>query len=376
MSFTTRMRGWVAALLGVALLLEGCASTLDVVRIGGGGGPVAAVPRPEPAARSSRGTNVEPAARSAPARAFPYDIAIESIPTPVNHDATRSGAKVAYIVVHYTVISYERTLRAFNNPRSGVSANYVIRGDGKVAEVVSPDDVAWHSGNAWMNDRSVGIELELSAETNPAFTETQYQVGARLTCALSERYGIPIDRKNIIGHVEVPGSTHTDPGPTWDWPRFMWYVKLCAPANASTVKAAFVAQSPFLSVDAGSVGTVQVRLRNTGATTWRKGTKTEARIAIRDDSDAYASLAKDWLAPDRPAAQDEAVVAPGDSATFTFEVRATRPGRYTIPLRGVIDGAAWMNDLGMYTVVTVNEARTEPPSDRGASRASGRRAGD
>lgn len=349
MPFITRMRGWVAALLGVALLLQGCTSTLSTVPMGGGGIPAATTaPRLEPAARP------EPVARSQPVRAFPYGIDIENIPTPVNHDATRSGAKVEYIVIHYTAISYERTLRAFNNPRSQVSANYVVRGDGKVAELVSPDDIAWHSGNAWMNDRSVGIELELSPDTNPAFTEAQYQAGALITCALSARYGIPIDRKNIIGHVEVPGSTHTDPGPTWDWAHFMWYVRLCAPANASTVRAAFVAQSPFLSIEPGAVGTVQVRVRNTGATTWRKGTGTEARIAVRDDSDAYAFLAKDWLAPDRPAAQDEAVVAPGQNATFTFKVQTARPGQYRIPLRGVIDGAAWMDDMGMYTVVTVN----------------------
>ena len=344
------MKGWGAAVLCAGLVLGACTSRLEMIPVAPDGGrpTVTSAPSAAPAPRA------ETVARSNTARPFPRPLDLEIAPTPVNHDATRGGAAVRYVVIHYTVITYEQTLRAFNNSSSEVSAHYVVRGsDGHAVEVVSPDDVAWHSGNSWFNDHSVGIELELNKTTNPEFTAAQYETAALLTCAMAERYGIPIDRAHIVGHNEVPGSTHSDPGPTWGWPHFMYLVSLCAPANALTVKADFVSQTPFPTIRTNRAASVTVTLKNTGSTTWRKGTPDEARLAIKGNSDDYAFLSVGWIAPDRPAAQQEDVVAPGGTATFRFDVRGLAPGRYVLPLQGVIDGGAWMNDLGLYTVVTV-----------------------
>jgi len=41
------------------------------------------------------------------------------------------------------------------------------------------------------------------------------------------------------------------------------------------------------------------------------------------------------------------------SANLSFRVKGTLPGTFVVPLRGVVDGGAWMDDLGMYMVVTV-----------------------
>ena len=61
-----------------------------------------------------------------------------------------------------------------------------------------------------------------------------------------------------------------------------------------------------------------------------------------------------WLAQNRVATQAEATVAPGQNATFTFQVRApTAPGVYSIHLRPVVDGTAWMEDEGVFLIVTV-----------------------
>jgi peptidoglycan hydrolase-like protein with peptidoglycan-binding domain len=51
-----------------------------------------------------------------------------------------------------------------------------------------------------------------------------YRSSAALTSALCDRYGIPKDRAHIIGHSEAAGNDHTDPGPYWDWARYMRYV--------------------------------------------------------------------------------------------------------------------------------------------------------
>ena len=113
-------------------------------------------------------------------------------------------------------------------------------------------------------------------------------------------------------------------------------------------------------------------LKNTGATAWRKGTQQDARLGVRGNDTGLAFLDDAWPTTDRPAAQAEDLVLPGGTATFTFSVAGARPGRFDLPLRGVIDGGAWMDDLGVYVPVTVLPPKPvkrphEPCEGRGAS---------
>src|SRR5947207_10415103 len=316
----------------------------------------AVVPLLDPVAMPESAIPVARAAttsRAATTIRFPYVPQSEYLPTQTNYWEGRDGASIDYIVIHYTDISYARTLRAFNRLASDVSAHYVIRGDGHIAQIVHEADTAWHSGNVYYNRHSIGIELELDQVTNPVFTAEQYYAVAALACAISARQGVPLDRDHVIGHNEVPGTTHTDPGPTWDWPHFMWLTSLCAPPTNATVHASFVSESAYPEISTDDKALVSVVLRNTGSTAWRKGTDQEARLGIPDNSRALAFLADGWPAPERPAVQEEEIVPPGGTATFSFRVKGTLPGTFVIPLRGVIDGGAWMDDLGMFTVVTV-----------------------
>lgn len=294
-----------------------------------------------------------PPARAQTPAAYPYDLRTEWRPTIRNFDWGRGGASVNYIVIHYTAISYERTLRAFSNPNSGVSAHYVVRNDGHVAQIVGEADRAWHAGNSYFNDHSVGIEIEKSDESNPDFTVEEYRAAALLACVISGRHGIPLDRAHVIGHNEVPWpNNHSDPGPTWNWPFFMWLTSLCAPPTAATVRASFVSETPFPIVKVGEAAPITVVLKNTGATAWRKGTSQEARLAVRGNDTKFAFLGRDWPLANRVAVQTEDIVPPGGNATFTFHVGANEPGTYTLQLRGVVDGGAWMDDLGIYVTIT------------------------
>lgn len=80
---------------------------------------------------------------------------------------------------------------------------------------------------------SVGIEHEASSpDGHTWFTPQLYATSAALVRYLAARYHIPIDRQHIIGHDEVPGLSqartpgmHWDPGPYWDWDRFMALVR-------------------------------------------------------------------------------------------------------------------------------------------------------
>ncbi|MFG2308006.1 N-acetylmuramoyl-L-alanine amidase [Streptomyces sp. NPDC048566] len=127
-----------------------------------------------------------------------------------------------YVVIHVTQATYADTLSIFRNPQKQVSAHYVVRSaDGHVAQCVRERDVAWHAGNWDYNTRSIGIEHEGWVDKPAFFTNALYEESARLTAAICDRYGIPKDRSHILGHYQVPGSDHTDPGPNWDWTRYI-----------------------------------------------------------------------------------------------------------------------------------------------------------
>ncbi|MET8034828.1 N-acetylmuramoyl-L-alanine amidase [Streptomyces sp. NPDC051362] len=127
-----------------------------------------------------------------------------------------------YVIIHVTQATYADTLSIFRNPAKKVSAHYVVRSaDGHVAQCVRERNVAWHAGNWDYNTRSIGIEHEGWVDKPAYFTNALYEESAKLTAAICDQYGIPKDRAHILGHYQVPGSDHTDPGPNWDWTRYI-----------------------------------------------------------------------------------------------------------------------------------------------------------
>ncbi|MCX5109190.1 N-acetylmuramoyl-L-alanine amidase [Streptomyces sp. NBC_00378] len=129
------------------------------------------------------------------------------------------------VVIHVTQGSYQSAVKVFQDPGHGAAAHYVVRKDGHVTQMIRELDVAFHAGNRSYNERSVGIEHEGFVERPQDFTAAMYGASARLTAVICGRYGIPVDREHIIGHVEVPGTDHTDPGKHWDWDRYLKLVR-------------------------------------------------------------------------------------------------------------------------------------------------------
>jgi glucose/arabinose dehydrogenase len=120
--------------------------------------------------------------------------------------------------------------------------------------------------------------------------------------------------------------------------------------------SAWVSQSPYPTLQAGQVSApLSIVFRNTGTQTWAKGVLgQEARLGINQDDAQWAPLGVNWLSANRVAAQAEASVPPGANATFTFQVRAPQiAGTYSLHLRPVIDGTAWMEDQGVFLNITV-----------------------
>ncbi|WP_329042499.1 N-acetylmuramoyl-L-alanine amidase [Streptomyces sp. NBC_00178] len=142
-----------------------------------------------------------------------------------------SDHRVDRVVIHVAQQAFTETVGIFAGPASHVSAHYVVRsGDGFVAQCVRERDIAWHAGNWDYNTRSIGIEHEGWVDRPSYFTQVMYERSAHLTADICDRYGLPRDRAHVIGHHEVPGSDHTDPGADWDWERYMRLVER-APGN-------------------------------------------------------------------------------------------------------------------------------------------------
>ena len=156
--------------------------------------------------------------------AVDYPLAEWAPATTSNYTASNRPATypLDYVIIHVTQATYPTTLSIFQNPQKKVSAHYVVRSaDGHVAQCVREHDVAWHAGNWDYNTRSIGIEHEGWVDQPAYFTNALYEESAKLTAAVCARYGIPRDRAHILGHYEVPGTDHTDPGPNWDWTRYI-----------------------------------------------------------------------------------------------------------------------------------------------------------
>ncbi|WP_406838997.1 N-acetylmuramoyl-L-alanine amidase [Streptomyces sp. AHU1] len=136
------------------------------------------------------------------------------------------------VVVHVTQGSFASAVKVFQDPKHGAAAHYVVRRDGHVTQMIRELDVAFHAGNRSYNERSVGIEHEGFVDRPSSFTDAMYEASARLTAGICGRYGIPVDREHIVGHVEVPGTDHTDPGRYWDWDRYIRLVRRARTATA------------------------------------------------------------------------------------------------------------------------------------------------
>src|SRR5688572_26881680 len=150
-----------------------------------------------------------------------------------NHTASaRKISSVDRIVVHVTEGSFWGSVRWLRNHRSHGSSHYVISRGGDIVQLVSTSDVAWHAGNRWVNRHSIGIEHE-GFTRRGGFTKAQYEASAKLVAYLAARARMPLDRRHVIGHAEVPspgggvgGSDHhTDPGKKWNWKRYMALVR-------------------------------------------------------------------------------------------------------------------------------------------------------
>jgi AmpD protein len=143
-------------------------------------------------------------------------LVIHNISMPPGEFGGNDVAKLFTNRLDWDANDFYKTIRGLK-----VSAHFFIRRDGEVMQFVPCILRAWHAGaSSWRersncNDFSIGIEME--GTDDQAFADAQYASLIALTKLLKHAYPIA----DITGHSDIAPSRKTDPGPHFDWPRFL-----------------------------------------------------------------------------------------------------------------------------------------------------------
>jgi hypothetical protein len=146
-------------------------------------------------------------------------------------NATRpSSSAINYVVIHKVQGTAASAASWFQNCSAGVSAHFIFNNStGYCYQSVYEADIAYHAGNWNTNVNSVGIEHGGYVTSNDTATVC-YDESAVETRSCIIYYTVAYDRSHVIGHSQVPGSTHTDPGQYWNW---TYYMSKCNPNQSS-----------------------------------------------------------------------------------------------------------------------------------------------
>lgn len=129
----------------------------------------------------------------------------EWFPTPQANKWTpgRGAGPIDRIVIHDTEGGWDASVATLQND-GGKSVQYIVGTDGRVGQFVHEGDTAWHAGNWYYNQKSVGIE-HVGYYTQ-AYPEALYAASAELVKYLTGKYGVAKDRAHIIGHDQIPNG--------------------------------------------------------------------------------------------------------------------------------------------------------------------------
>ncbi len=146
-------------------------------------------------------------------------------PSP-NHEPRRNGFQPDMLILHYTGMdSAEAALDWLTRPESGVSCHYLVDEEGRIAQLVSEFERAWHAGQSrWageidINSCSIGIEIHNPGHEfdYPDFPDAEMLSVEALCRDILSRHAIPPDR--VLAHSDVAPGRKRDPGEKFDWRR-------------------------------------------------------------------------------------------------------------------------------------------------------------
>ena len=154
----------------------------------------------------------------------------------------KAGVKVDRIIIHTMEGTFTGSLSWFqagkDTPGREVptAAHYLVSREGDICQMVADERKCFHAGN--FNSRSIGIEHEARIDPWPPrrnkdgslkpppfptndFPLAMLDSSAKITAIMCKKFDFPPDREHIIGHAEVPGASHRDPGLMFPWDSFV-----------------------------------------------------------------------------------------------------------------------------------------------------------
>lgn len=183
-----------------------------------------------PAAAPTPARPATPATPDAPEAPRPPDPAVIYAPPQIDRSYTSQfqDSRALFIVLHYTAIPWEQSLRALTTT-GNVSAHYLVRDNpARIYQLVDENRRAWHAGaSSWaghtnINSSSIGIEIvNLGYTETPAgrvyqpFPQAQMDQVIALVRDLQARHQVKPER--IIGHSDIAPGRKPDPGPLFPW---------------------------------------------------------------------------------------------------------------------------------------------------------------
>jgi len=146
--------------------------------------------------------------------------------------------------------------------------------------------------------------------------------------------------------------------------------------------ASWYGQSGYPTLCPGERSNAVVAFYNSGSRGWVNGRMGEVAYLGTWDADpgqdqptvlggngGMGSPQTGWPNYNRVAQQPHDYVGPGQVVWFQFTIQAPdRPGSYRLYIRPLVEGATWMEDAGVYWLVTVLNSDGTPPAGRVSSR--------
>jgi archaellum component FlaG (FlaF/FlaG flagellin family) len=189
------------------------------------------------------------------------------------------------------------------------------------------DDSNWLATNRIAMDQGTVLPGDLATFTFPI-------AGAPLPGTYPEYFRPVVDHltwmsdQNIMWNINVTGTTY----------QYQW-----------------ISQSDYPTLNAGETASLSLTIKNTGNTTWYGYGMFPIHLATDRPADRSSMIYHPyWISVNRVNVMNELTVAPGEYATFTFDIQApATSGTYTEYFRPVAENLTWMNDAGIYWNVTV-----------------------
>jgi N-acetylmuramoyl-L-alanine amidase len=147
-------------------------------------------------------------------------------PLPSPNYGLRHGREPNTIVLHYTgMATGEAALGRLRDPKSEVSAHYVVEEDGRIFQLVHEAYRAWHAGKSFwadetdMNAVSIGIEIVNGGHDFglPPYPDAQIDAVIALCRDVAQRHGI--QPQDILAHSDIAPERKADPGELFPWAR-------------------------------------------------------------------------------------------------------------------------------------------------------------